>query len=129
MPRNAIEKDNIKDKLKYIGLDLENIPEFIKNRTSINYKPSRGYDENKYNIYKFIDVRDIQILLTPTNRMDLLIDKYDKASPLNQYMISDDEENIVKHTMFLNMLKKVKLEEIKKVEEEQKSLIKNYHLK
>ncbi len=129
MPRNAIEKDNIKDKLKYIGLDLENIPEFIKNRTSINYKPSRGYDENKYNIYKFIDVRDIQILLTPTNRMDLLIDKYDKASPLNQYMISDDEENIVKHTMFLNMLKKVKLEEIKKVEEEQKELNKELPFK
>ena len=129
MPRNAIEKDNIKDKLKYIGLDLENIPEFIKKHTNINYKPSRGYDENKYNIYKYIDVRDIQILLTPTNRMDLLMDKYDKASPLNQYMISDDEENIVKHTMFLNMLKKVKLEEIKKIEEEQKELNKEVPFK
>lgn len=122
MPKNAIENDNIKDKLKYIGLDLENIPEFIKNHAYIDYKPTRGYDENKYNIYKYIDVRDIQILLTPTNRMDLLMDKYDKASPLNQYMISEDEENIVKHTMFLNMLKKVKLDEIKKIDEEQKEL-------
>lgn len=129
MSRNAMENDNIKDKLKYIGLDLENIPDFIKNRASIDYKPTRGYDENKYNIYKYIDVRDIQILLTPTNRMDLLMDKYDKASPLNQYMISDDEDNIVKHTMFLNMLKKVKLEEIKKIEEEQKSLSKEIPFK
>ena len=129
MSRNAIENDKIKDKLKYIGLDLENIPDFIKNHAYISYKPSRGYDENKYNIYKYIDVRDIQILLTPTNRMDLLMDKYDKASPLNQYMVSNDEENIVKHTMFLNMLKKVKLEEIKKIEEEQNKLNKEVPFK
>ena len=129
MSRSLVEKDTIKDKLKYIGLDLENIPEFITNHTYIDYKPPRGYEENKYNIYKYVDVRKIQILLTPTNRMDLLINKYDKASPLNQYMELGNEENIVKHTMFLNMLKKVNIDEIKKIEKEQKELNKEIPFK
>ncbi len=68
--------DNIIDKFKYIGLDLDNIPESIKEFDSLDYRPSKYYDEHIYKVYKYIDVNDIQILLTPTNRLCDVAEKY-----------------------------------------------------
>ena len=130
MPNNTKEdKKKIQEKLKYIGLNLEKVPDFFLEYHPIEYRPTRGYDENKYRVYRYIDVRDIQIYLTPTNRMDLLIDKYEKAEPLYPYLVPEKEEDIIKHTMFLNMLHQVKIEEIEKIEEEQNTLNKQLPFK
>lgn len=69
-------KDNIIDKLKYIGLDLNSIPEFINKFEPIEYRPSKLDEEHIYKVYKYINVDDIQILLTPTNRLDNIVEKY-----------------------------------------------------
>lgn len=68
--------EKIIDKLKYIGLDLDNIPEFIKNFKELDYRPSKYNDEHLYKVYKYINVDDIQILLTPTNRLSYMGEKY-----------------------------------------------------
>lgn len=68
--------ENIIDKLKYIGLDLDNIPEKIKEFKSLDYRPSKYNDEHTYKIYKYIDVNDIQILLTTANRLSTITEKY-----------------------------------------------------
>ena len=53
-----MKKENIanelKTKLEYIGLDLENIPETLKIVEEIKYKPAVGIDEKKYKQYKLI---------------------------------------------------------------------------
>lgn len=72
--------DNIKEKLKYIGLDLNNIPTFLKTFTELDFRPDRNLDETKYRVYKYLDVKDIQILLTPTNRLMEINEKYRKSS-------------------------------------------------
>lgn len=115
--------DEILDKLEYIGLDLEDIPNSIKKFTPIEYKVPRIFNEKQqYKQYKFVPIKDIQILLTPTNRLDSIQDKYKKALPLTNYLDNKSEKNVIYHATFLNMLKKVKIEEIQKVEEEQKKL-------
>lgn len=130
MPNSTKEdKKKIQEKLKYIGLNLEKVPDFFLDYHPIEYRPTRGYDENKYRVYRYIDVRDIQIYLTPTNRTDLLIDKYEKAEPIYPYLVPEKEEDIIKHTMFLNMLHTVKIEEIEKIEEEQNILNKQLPFK
>ena len=130
MPRKKNEvKDEIKNKLEYIGLDLQNIPQTIKKFEPLEFKVSRFYDEKQYNQYRFIPIKDIQILLSPTNRLDPLEEKYKKASPISEYLDSESEENLIKHTTFLNMLKNVKIEEIEKIEEEQKELNKKIPFK
>ena len=68
--------DNIIDKFKYIGLDLNNIPESIKKFEPLDYRPSKYNDEHVYKVYKYINVNDIQILLTPTNRLSNITQKY-----------------------------------------------------
>lgn len=123
MPRRrSDEKDEIKDKLEYLGLDLANIPNDIKKFEKLNFRVPKFYDEKQYRQYRYIPVKDIQILLSPTNRLDDLATKYKKASPLAEYLDDQSEENIMKYTKFLNMLKQVKIDEIERIEREQENL-------
>ncbi len=118
-------KDNLKqldEKLEYIGLDLENIPEFIYNYVPLKYKPPRGYNVSEYIVYKYINISDIQILITPTDRLEDVTKKYDLASPLFTYFEQNDEEDIEKYNTFLNMVKVLNLEKLKEVEKEQEIL-------
>ena len=78
--------ENIIEKLKYIGLDLNNIPDFLTNFEGLNYQPVRNYNEKNYKVYKYIDVKDIEILITPTNRLADLSQRYAKAIPICAYL-------------------------------------------
>ena len=70
---------NIVKKLEYLGLNLDDIPEKIKNFEPLEYRPSKLGDEHKYKVYKYINVCDIEILLTKTNRLNSISEKYRKC--------------------------------------------------
>lgn len=123
MPRKKKEIiEGISDKLEYLGLDLDKIPQNLKKFEPLEFRVSRFYDEKQYRQYRYIDVKDIQILLSPTNRLTDLNEKYQKVRPLCEYLDNKNEENLIKHTTFLNMLKNVSIEEIENVENEQTKL-------
>ena len=115
-------EDEIEQKLKYLGLDLNSVPETLKIFEPINYRITKKYEENKYRQYRFVPIKDIEILLSPTNRLNSIEEKYKKASPIYSYLVPDSEENILKHATFLQMLKKVRIEDIENIEAEQKQL-------
>jgi len=117
-----VVEDEIEEKLKYLGLDLNNVPETLKIFEPLNYRITKKYEENRYRQYRFVPIKDIEILLTPTNRLNSIEEKYSKASPIYSYLVPDSEENILKHATFLQMLKKVKIEDIENIEAEQKQL-------
>ncbi len=123
------QNENIKEKLEYIGLDLAKIPKEIKKYKPLEFRIPKFYKENQYRQYRYIPVKNIQILLSPTNRLDDIEEKYKKAKPLNEYLDNTKEENILNYTTFLNMLKQVKVEDIEKVEEEQTKLNKQIPFK
>ena len=130
MPKKTIDKkDEIKEKLDYLGIDLENVKEQINEFEDLKFRIPKFYDEKQYRQYRFIPIKDIQILLSPTNRMDDLEEKYKKASPLIDYLDNTNEENFLKHTTFLKMLKQVQIDEIEKIEEEQAKLNKKIPFK
>ena len=131
MPKKTVEKTNetIKEKLEYLGLDLEKIPKSIKQFENLEFRVPKFYDENQYKQYRYVPIKDIQILLSPTNRLDEIEEKYKKASPLADYLDSKSEENIMKHTTFLKMLNDFKIEEVEKIEEEQSNLNKKIPFK
>ena len=124
MPRK--KKLNIdskmQEKLDYIGLDLNKPSKVLLQYSDINFRTIKGYDEKKYKQYRYINVSDIEILLSPTNRMESIKEKYEKAMPLCYYLDSKNEENLLKFTKFLDMLNKVSIPSIDAVEEEQKQL-------
>ncbi len=123
------KSDAIMEKLEYLGLDMQNIPSNITNVKPIRLSIPKAYDEKQYKQYKYISIKDIQILLSPTNRLDPIEEKYKKASPLADYLDSDSEENFVKHTTFLNMLRKFKIRDVENIEEEQENLNKRIPFK
>ena len=130
MPRRKKESnEEIIDKLDFIGLDLNTIPEKFKKIEPLEFRIPRFYDEKKYRQYRYVDINDIQILLSPTNRLESIGDKYKKARPLCEYLDNKKEENIIKHTTFLNMLKNLDINEIKKIEKEQANLNKEIPFK
>ena len=130
MPKQTVENnDTIKEKLEYLGLDLEKIPKSIKQYKPLEFRIPKFYDEEQYKQYRYVNIKDIEILLSPTNRMDEIEDKYKKASPLADYLDSKSEENILKHTTFLKMLNDFSIEEVEKIEQEQEKLSKKIPFK
>ena len=119
----------LKEKLDYIGLDLQKVPENLTEYQNLNYKIIKNYDEKQYKQYRFVDVKNIQILLSGTNRLNSVKEKYENARPLMDYLDYKNEENILYYTSFLEMLKKVEMYEIDKIEEEQKKLSKKLPFK
>ena len=61
-------KKIIEKNLDYIGLNLNKIPKFLNEFEPLNFRPVQSYDENLYKVYKYVDVKDIQILITPTDK-------------------------------------------------------------
>lgn len=130
MLKSTLDRNkSIKEKLKYLGLDLDNIPKELKNYKPLEYRITKFYEEKQYKQYRYIPVKNIQILLSPTNRLDDIEEKYKKAGTIEQYLDSEKEENIIKYTTFLNMLKHLDIEEIEKISEEQKKLNKKIPFK
>lgn len=129
MPKKIDNKESIEEKLEYLGLNLEKIPAALKKAEPLEFRVPKFYDEKQYRQYRYIPIKDIQIMLSPTNRLDEIEEKYKKASPLADYLDSKKEENILKYTTFLNMLKQIKIEDIQKIEEEQANLNKKIPFK
>ena len=119
----------IQNKLEYLGLDLEKIPRSLKKYEDLEYRISKTYTQNQHRQYRYIPIKDIQILLSPTNRLDDIEEKYKKASPLADYLDSKTEENILKYTTFLKMLNQFSIEEVEEIEKEQENLNKKIPFK
>lgn len=123
-------KENaIQDKLEYLGLDLDKIPKILKKDEDLEYRISKTYRQNQHRQYRYIPIKDIQILLSPTNRLDDIEEKYKKSSPLAEYLDNKTEENIIKYTTFLKMLNELSIEEVEKLEKEQENLNKKIPFK
>ncbi len=114
--------EEVKEKLEYIGLDLNNIPSFLKEFEGLDFRPARTYVEGAHKVYKYIPVNEIEILLTPKNRLNSLQEKYSTSSHIYSYIEPKNEDDIIKHVTFLRMLKTVTLDEIQKMEELQNTL-------
>ncbi len=112
--------ENLTEKLKFIGLDLENVPDKLVLYHNINCRMRRNYTEKKYKVYKFINVDEIDVFLTPTHRLTDYTEKYAKALPLGAYLYTDSDENLEKNVEFLQMLKGVSVDSIKEIEKKQK---------
>ena len=131
MPRKKVEKniEEIKEKLEYLGLNLEDAKNQFENYEPLKFRVPKFYDEKQYRQYRYIPIKEIQILLTPTNRLDDVQEKYKKASPISEYLDTENEDNYIKHATFLRMLKDLRIEEVEEIQQEQVKLNKKIPFK
>ena len=117
--------DNLSKKLESIGLDIENIPDKLNFFQKINFRVRKNYIEKKYKVYRYIDINDIEIFLTPTNRLTDYTEKYAKALPIGAYLSNDTPEDIEKNMELLNVVKEFELEDLEILENQQLQFSKN----
>lgn len=123
MQKNTKEDSKeLEEKLKYIGLNLEEIPKCFENNEKIKYRPLKTYEDNNYKVYKYVDIKDIEIYITPVDRLESLNEKLKTAMPISYYMKLYSEENLEQYTSFLNMISHLNIDRIENIEKEQKTL-------
>lgn len=122
---NTENLNMLNEKVNYIGFELGEVPAFLKKFEPLNYRVPKVYDETTYKLYKYISIDDIEILITPTNRLDDLEEKYKYASPIFTYMQAKNSDEIEKYAQFLKMINQTKIEDIKAIEVEQTNMEKN----
>jgi len=86
--------DEIEEKLKYLGLDLNNIPDFLQKKIDLEYNFNKQYGEKNYKVYRYVNVNDITILLTQTNRLVELKEKIEKAQPIIKFITEESQDDI-----------------------------------
>lgn len=114
------EKKIIQDKLKLLKLNLDEASDIFEVNNKIKYRPIRDYDNTTYKTYKFVDIRDIQIYITKTTRLESTEKKYKLARPIIEYLDPKTEEELELHAEFIEMLKKLDVEKMQELEKEQK---------
>ena len=121
---SIISQEDLKEKLDYLNLDLENIPECLTTFSALNFNTSRLNNVKDHKVYKFVPIDKIDILLTPCLREDSVKKKYSKAVPLYKFLEADskDEEAEERKATLLKIFSKLSIPEIENVSTNQKSL-------
>ena len=57
-------------KLKFLGLDIENIPDYLKDFSPLEFNISRLNNDKEHRVYRYVHIDKIEILLTPCLRSD-----------------------------------------------------------
>ena len=112
----------IEKNLEYIGLKLDKLPAFLKEHESLNFRPSKSYDDTIYKVYKYVNIKEIEILISPADRLMELKERYKLSSPIVEYLDSKNEDNIEKFATFMKMVSTINKERIEEIAEEQENL-------
>ena len=116
-------KSDLSSKLKYLDLDLKDIPEYLYDFHPLEFNTSRLTSDKDHKVFRFVPIDKIEILLTPCLRSDSVRDKYSKSLPLGKYLDGDEsEEGLELYTTFLKMLNNFSISDVENVDEIQKEI-------
>ena len=113
-----ITKEDIKEKLSVIGLDLDNLPQFLDENKPIIFNPSRLNNDKDLKVYKYISIKDIEIYCTTSYRDDSIKEKYSHSLPFGEFikLSTEDPEKTVE---LLRVFQKISDINIKRIDIEQ----------
>ena len=114
-------KEDIKEKLNVLGLDLENLPMFLTETKPIKFNPSRLNNDKELKVYKYIPIKDIEIYCTTAHRDDPIKEKYSKSMPFGRF-IEESEHDSEKSAELLNVFERISDISIKRVALEQSKM-------
>ena len=117
-------KEELLSKLEYLGLNTDEIPEYLKDFSPISFNLSRlNNNDRDHRVFQFVPIDKIQILLTPTLRNDDIKDKYSKAVPLGRFFNpTGNEEDIERYATLLKIFSKLSIADVENVAIVQKKL-------
>ena len=117
------QNEDIDEKLKYLDLDLKDLPKCLTEFNALNFNVTRVNNDKDHKIYKFIPIDRIEILLTPCLREDSVKDKYNKAVPLYKlFEESTSQEDEERKFRFFKMIQEFSVAEVENITVMQKNL-------
>lgn len=116
----------LSSKLKYLGLNLSKIPQFLLNTEEKKLQTADNLEQKNYKVYRYVKIKDIKFILTPTNRLTENSVKYSKGHPISYYLDDENQEGIEK---FIEMLAETDTNDVEKLMEMQKKLVKKIPVK
>lgn len=114
-----MKKQNKTTILEYLNLDLKEIPDSISNMDDIDIKASEIRNEKNYKVYKYVPIKEINIVITNTRRLDEPAKKIESMKDLSYYFNKKNEEE---YSTILSVLQNASIEDIETLEEFQKSI-------
>ena len=112
--------------LEYIGLDLNKIPKSLEIKDEIDIRNTDIKSEKNYKIYKQIPIKDINILLTNSLRLDEPAKKMETINVLSYHL---NKKNTEEYINFINSIQNTSIKDVEEIEELQKNFSKNIPLK
>ena len=108
------ELGQLNKNIKYIGLNLNDIPDFLKKNKIAECNLAKEYRDKTYKVYKYIDVNDIQIFITSAGSMSNIQNKCKEAKTIGEYLSNEELKN-----SFIQMAENVSIEKLEELENEQ----------
>lgn len=108
--------------LENVELDLQKIEKCFEKIEPVDIRNIEIKSEKDYKVYKYVSIKDINMLLTNSLRLDEPTKKIENMNVLPYYL---DKKNTDEYVSFINSLENTSASEIKEVEEIQKSFIEN----
>ena len=87
------ELGQLNKNIKYIGLNLNDIPDFLKKNKIAECNLAKEYRDKTYKVYKYIDVNDIQIFITSAGSMSNIQNKCKEAKTIGEYLSNEELKN------------------------------------
>ncbi len=117
-------KEKIKSKLEYLGLDLDKLPKAITEFNPIEFNISRINNDRDKRIYKYIDIDEIEILITPHSANASIQEKYNDAKSLNSFFLEEkiNAEKIKEYVNLITLIENLNEKDIEEVEKIQNEL-------
>ena len=116
-------KNDLTSKLKYLELNLKNIPEYLYDFHPLEFNISRLSNDKDHKVFRYVPIDKIEILLTPHLRSDPVREKYSDGLPLGKYLGGEDsEEGLELYTIFLKMLNNFSISDVESVSNMQKEM-------
>ena len=104
------DKNNFKKNLEYLGLNLEKIPKALLDFEELGFSPSNTFNDTEHKVFKYVPIDEIYILLTPTNRLNDVKEKYGRAKPIAAYLDPENIEEYANIAVIDNFLTLTKVE-------------------
>lgn len=125
---NQCDNNEIIEKIKYLGIDVENINSVLSNRETKGYKLPKNVEEKVFKQYRYVPLKDIQIFISTESKKESIEKKFKSAMPISEYLPLDGK-SLEECTVFTAMLRKVDMKKVDEIEEEQEILNKSIPFK
>lgn len=124
---NTKYKHSLDEKLKFIGIDKDNIPSTLLKQEKTNFKLNSLAKDKSEDVYIYLNIKDLEFLLTEKNSDEDLSVKYKDAKSISEYLTFDENDELkAKDTLkFLKLIENLDENEISRIEKMQEIFLKS----